>query len=81
MKFQAHMQCKVAKREKQTQKLDGNFNRPPFPAVFHLLMLHHAIVHAYSLFEASVVLFSGLLGSEKLLCYIFGQREASLPVP
>lgn len=80
MKFQAHGQYKVPKREREIHKLDGNFNKASFPVVFHLLILHHLMVYACSLFEASVVLLCELLGS-KSHCNIFGQRDASLPVP
>lgn len=72
--------CSVKyQREKDIHKLDGNFNRPPFPAVFHLLMLH-LVVHAHSLFEDSVLL-GVLLGSKSHSVIFFSQREACLPVP
>lgn len=77
MKFQASMQYKVPKREREIHKLDGNFNKASFPAVFHLLILHHLMVHACSLFEASVVLFCELLGS-KSHSAIFLARETHL---
>lgn len=77
MKFQAPMQYKVPKREREIHKLDGNFNKASFPVVFHLLILHHLMVPACSLFEASVVLLCELLGS-KSHSAIFLARETHL---
>lgn len=61
MKFQAYMWCKVPKRERKIYKLDSNIDRPSFPAVTHLFMLHHLMVHVHSLFGASVALLGELL--------------------
>jgi len=87
MKFQAHIECKVPKRERKIYKLDGNFDRQSSPAVIHLIVLHHLMVHIRSLFGASVVLLGELwspkspfsavfLVSQKHLYRSLGYREA-----
>lgn len=59
-------------------KLDSNFDRPSFPAVIHLFLLHHLMVHVCSVFGDTIVFSKS---KKPLLCNLSGQKKAYLPVP
>lgn len=78
MKFQAHMWCDLPKRERKIQKLDSNFNRPPFPAALHLFMLHHLMVSVHFLFGDMLLFFGELLSPKSPSLAIFPVRQKHL---